>query len=80
MRYTATLLDTIGVDRSPSWISRAVRDYERRGVRSCTYGTWLTDRLSLTSAQRRRAEVAYLLSYADPTGEAAVRNVMRGAK
>lgn len=78
IRYTHTLLDAVGTDRSPSWVARAVRDYERRGLRSCTYGTWLTDRLNLTAIQRHRSEVAYLLGYADPTGEAAVNNVMKG--
>lgn len=78
VRYTHTVLAAVGVERSPSWVSRTVRDYTRRGLGRCRFGEWLTDRLDLTAHQRRRSELRYLLGYADPTGETAVHNTMRG--
>lgn len=77
IRYANTLLDAAGLDRSASWVSRAVRDYARHGVGRVLFGLWFTDRLGLTDVQRDNAELAFVLAYADPTGEAAVRNVMR---
>lgn len=77
IRYAHSLLESVGVERSPSWVSRTVRDYVRHGLGRCLFGEWLTDRLDLSAHQRERSEVAYLLGYADPTGETAARNVDR---
>lgn len=45
------------------------------------FGAYLLHRVELTAEQRRRAmanpDTQYLLCYSDPTGETAVRNVMR---
>lgn len=75
------LLDACGVQRSPSWVSRTVRDFLASDLRGMPFGMFLTARVELNSMQRRalaeRADLRYILSYADPTGETAVRNVMR---
>ena len=78
------LLAACGVYRSRAWISRVVRDYMSSiAGAGFPFGAYLLNRVELNAEQRRAAlndpEVAYLLEYADPTGEAAVRNVLRGA-
>ncbi len=77
------LLDACGVARSRSWVSRTVRAYvDRVAHTGYPFGAWLLAQVELNAEQRRRAladpETASMLCYADPTGEAAVRNVMRG--
>ena len=78
------LLAACGVERGANWVSRTVRDY----LSSITgtgfpFGAYLLNRVELNAMQRRVAlansELACFLAYADPTGETAVRNVLRGA-
>jgi len=78
------LLVRCGVARSRAWVSRIVRDYASSiAGTGFPFGAYLLNRVELNAEQRRTAmndpEVAYLLEYADPTGETAVRNVLRGA-
>ncbi|MGV8973375.1 MAG: hypothetical protein ACOH10_13720 [Rhodoglobus sp.] len=80
-RDTGRLLAACGIERSRSWTSRTVRDYVSSAI-DYPFGAYLLNRVQLNAEQRRivRAdnELAYLLEYADPTGETAVRNVTRG--
>lgn len=76
------LLDACGLAVRANWISRTVRDYLRHSQwHGIPFGAYLLARVQLNAEQRRRAmtdpELANLLSYSDPTGETAVRNVMR---
>lgn len=84
MRDAGLLLDACGVDRSRAWISRTVRVYLDAPVQGLPFGSFLAARIELNEYQRRalaeRADLRYLLTYADPTGEAAIRNVMRGQR
>ena len=82
-RDAGRLLAACGVYRSRAWISRTVRDYMSSiAGAGFPFGAYLLNRVELNAEQRRAAlndpEFAYLLEYADPTGEAAVRNVLRG--
>lgn len=83
-RDAGRLLAACGVHRSRAWISRIVRDYASSiAGTGFPFGAYLLNRVEMNAEQRRAAmndpEVAYLLEYADPTGETAVRNVLRGA-
>ncbi|MDI1289362.1 MAG: hypothetical protein PSX37_05340 [bacterium] len=85
LRDASFILDRCGVVRSPSWVRRTVRDYcDRVAHTGFPFGRWLLTRVQLNAEQRRRAEqdpaVAKILSYADPTGETAVANVMRAGR
>jgi hypothetical protein len=82
LRDASRLLSACGVHRSGSWILRTVSDYcERVEHTGYPFGPWLVARIQLNSQERVRAmndpEVRYCLEYSDPTGETAVRNVMR---
>lgn len=59
-----------------------VRDYLRLSVDGFPFGAYLTNRVQLNAQQRRAIQadprLRYVLQYADPVGESAVRNVMRG--
>jgi hypothetical protein len=80
-RDAGLLLHACGVIRSRGWISRAVRDYLASDWTALPFGMFLAAKVELSDAQRRvlaeRSDLRYLLSYADPTGETAIRNVMR---
>lgn len=83
IRDAMRLLQRCGIARSPKWAQRVVRDYIYRVAGSgFPFGAYLLNRVELNAEQRRAAmndpEVAYLLEYADPTGETAVRNVLQG--
>ena len=75
------MLADAGLTRTDSWVQRVSRDYARIAVPGTPVGLFVATRLALTTQERRalaeRADVRYLLSYADPTGEEAMRNVMR---
>lgn len=76
------ILDACGVPARPNWINRVVVQY-LRNVASTGYpfGSWLMAQVQLNAEQRRQAmqdpELHNFLCYSDPTGETAVRNVMR---
>lgn len=83
-RDARLLLDACGVERGANWISRTVRDYLDAPVAGIPFGMYLVARIELNAVQRRhlaeRADLRYLLTYADPTGETAVRNIEREAR
>ncbi len=75
------LLDACGIARSPKWVQRVVRDYCSASASGLPFGMYLANRVELNAQQRQaildRSDLRYLLEYADPTGETAVRNVLR---
>lgn len=78
----STILARCGVDTRGSWLRRTVTDYCRHVAHTgYPFGPWLMARVQLNAEQRRRAmhdpELHNFLCYFDPTGESAVRNVMR---
>jgi hypothetical protein len=78
------LLAKCGIERSPSWVKRTVRDYARHvSGNGFPFGAYLLNRVEMNAVQRRVAmndpELASMLCYADPTGETAVNRVIRGA-
>ncbi|HEY4267242.1 MAG TPA: hypothetical protein VGM94_03525 [Galbitalea sp.] len=81
LREGALFLEAAGVHRSVSWLRRTVRKFSASAVGGMPFGMFLAAQLELNSRQTgflaERADLRYLLSYADPTGETAVRNVMR---
>lgn len=81
LRDAALLLNVAGIERSPSWLSRTVRAYVAAPIEGLPFGLFLAAKVQMNAVQRRRvaehADTRYLLSYADPTGETAIRNVMR---
>lgn len=83
IRESHDLLERCGLVRSATWVTRTVRIWLRSPVVGMPFGNYLLARVQL-NAQERRAirndpELRYLLSYADPTGEAAVRHVLATA-
>jgi hypothetical protein len=81
IRDARLLLDAVGLTRGGNWISRVVRDYLSAPVQGLPFGMFLTAQVELNDIQRRhlaeRADLRYLLTYSDPTGEAAIRRVMK---
>lgn len=80
LRDTRALLEACGCSRGGNWISRTVRDYLAAPIR-VPFGMFVTAALQLSEQQRQRLaardDLRYLMSYSDPTGETAIRNVMR---
>ena len=83
-REAYSVLAGCGIAASRSKVSRIVRDYMRNVAgNGYPFGAFLMNTLQLT-AQRRAAltnhpDWARVISYADITGETAVRRVMAGA-
>lgn len=83
-RITAVqaLMTECGYFMGPSKVIRLVREFESLACSSADFFTFVADKVQLSSAQRIRAisnpDVARAISYADPTGEMAVNNVLRG--
>jgi hypothetical protein len=81
VRDAGKLLDVCGVTRSRQWVSRTVRAYLDAPIREMRFGAFLVARVELNNAQRRlladREDLRYLLTYSDPTGETAMRRVMK---
>jgi len=68
---------------SPSKVSRLVREYKRQVEQNgFAFFDFLANAVALSADQRRTMladpAIARAISYADPTGETAVRNVLRG--
>lgn len=80
--HAQKLLGNCGVEMSPSRVSRLVRQFKHR-VETNGFGfdSFLLNAVQLTADQRRKAlahpDIARVISYSDPTGEAAVNNVLR---
>jgi hypothetical protein len=82
IRAAHVVLGGCGVEMSPSKVSRLIRQFEARVLRNgWTFFEFFANAVQLSAEQRRRAlcnpEVARVISYLDPTGETACRNVMR---
>lgn len=79
-RIAHSVLDHFGYEMTRSHISRLVRRYEAT-VTGWSFFDYFANAIALDSYQRQQAlldpEIAQAISYADPTGETAVRNVMR---
>ena len=80
IRQTSAVLERIGVSMAPSKVIRLCRDYANIvAPKNIAFVDYLANSVALDD-QKRRAfdEEFYRLTYADPTGESAVRNVLRG--
>ncbi len=83
IRAAHLILDNCGISLPPSKVSRVVRDYQRNvAPNGYPFFSFLATAVQLSDEQRRAAllnpDIARAISYADPTGEYAVNNVMRG--
>ncbi len=82
IRAAHLVADNCGLSVSPSKVSKLVRIFqwqvEAHGV---PFFDYFANAVQLTAAQRYRAmsnpDVARVIAYADPTGETAVKNVMK---
>ena len=82
IRDAHTALSNAGIGMSPSKVSRIVRQFKHRvEANGFTFGQFLANAVVMNAEQRRRVladpAIARVISYADPTGEAAVANVIR---
>jgi hypothetical protein len=82
IKHAQKLLCSSGIEMSPSKVSRLVREFRHRvEIEGFSFGAFLLNTVQMTAEQRRRAlanpEIARVISYADPTGERAVNNVLR---
>ena len=80
---TATILLNCGFEVGPHKINRLVVTFKSRVERNgFGFFDFLANSMQLDDGQRRRAlanpDVSRAIFYADPTGETAVRNVMKG--
>lgn len=80
IRGAHKVLDAAGVRRSATWVTRTVRAYLRSPALGLPFGQVLAAEVQMSAEQRAaiqaRTDLRYVLEYADPTGEAAVRRVM----
>lgn len=79
---THTILANCGMPMGGRRVNRLVQTFQQRVERNgFTFFDFLANTVQLDSEQRRRAladpEISRAIAYADPTGESAVRNVMR---
>lgn len=82
-RVANAVLDSTGYALGRSKVRRIIRTFTTRVERNgFEFFEFFANALMLDADTRRRAlldpDVARTITYADPTGEAAVRNVMRG--
>ncbi len=76
------MLGNAGVTMGPRRVNKLVRDYQAKVARNgFDFFLFLATAVQLSEEQRRTAllnpDVARAISYADPTGENAVNNVIR---
>lgn len=84
-RVANAILDATGYALGRSKVRRIVREFTARVERNgFAFFEFFSNALLLDADTRRRAlldpDVARTISYADPTGEDAVRNVMRARR
>jgi hypothetical protein len=87
IRTVHAILANCGVEIGPMRVKRLVRQFHTNATRSGWHGWTLFDFLAneihLTADQGRKLladpDFQRVIAYADPTGEDAVSNVMRGA-
>jgi hypothetical protein len=80
---TATILHNCGFEVGPHKVNRLVVTFRSRVERNgIGFFEFLANSMQLDDGQRRRAlanpQVSRAIAYADPTGETAVCNVMKG--
>ena len=80
---TQTILANCGVEMGARKVNRIVQTFSERVERNgFAFFDFLANAVRLDAEQRRAAlanpDVQRVISYADPTGEMAVANVMRG--
>jgi hypothetical protein len=85
IRDARIILTNCGVPVGQSRLSRLVRTYQARVERNgFAFFDFLVNSVQVTDEQRRKAladpDVQRVISYADPTGETAVRNVLRSGE
>ncbi len=80
IRQTHTALTRFGVTMSPSKVSRLVRTFKQKVEgNGFPFADYIANNVEM-HAERRRAmasELRKVISYSDPTGETAIRNVLR---
>jgi hypothetical protein len=81
-RIAHAVLDNCGLDMSRSKVSRLIRTFQARVAgNGWSFFDFLANSIQLDAEHRRQLlhtpDVARVISYADPTGETAVRNVLR---
>ena len=80
------ILDNCGIDFSTNKLSRLVRNFVDRAPNGSgsMFFQYLTSAVQMSEADKRAAlcnpDVARAISYADPTGETAVNNVLRSRR
>jgi hypothetical protein len=77
------VLDNCGIQMGASKVSKLVRTYEHQvAPKGFPFFAYLTNAVQMSAEQQQRAllnsDIARAIAYADPTGETAVNNVMRG--
>lgn len=83
IRAATQILDGCGYGMGPRKVHRLVRKFEARVARNgWEFFDFLANAVLMDADTRRRAlldpDVARVIAYADPTGETAVSNVLRG--
>lgn len=76
------ILDACGYPMGPNKVARLVRQFRHRVEgNGFAFFDFLANAMRLSDEQRRRAlsdpEIARVIAYADPTGEAAVHNILK---
>lgn len=82
IRHAHILLANCHIPLSPARVSRLVREYKHRvEAHGFRFEWFLVNTVQLTAKQRAQAlanpDIARVITYADPTGELAVNNVLR---
>lgn len=82
IRAAHVILDNCGVTLGPRKVHRIVRTFEARVAHNgWSFFDFLATSIQLDAARRvqllNNPDVQRVIAYADPTGETAVRNVMR---
>lgn len=80
------ILDNCGIQFSQNRIVRLVLQFKQRApyAAGIVFFQYLTNAVHMSAEQQRAAlqnpDIARVIAYADPTGETAVNNVMRGVR
>jgi hypothetical protein len=81
IRDAGRLLDACGVTRSRQWMSRTVHAYLEAPIQGIPFALNLAARVELNNVQRQLLaeleDLRYLLTYSGPTGETAIRQLMK---
>ena len=84
LRAAHLVLTNCGISMSHSKVCRLVHTFEHRVAgNGWSFFDYLANRIQLNAEKRRQLlhnpDVMRVIAYADPTGEQAVNNVLRGA-